>query len=188
MERIEANTVERWGVQQSEIVVTYRFSQPNEPAAPVLPRYHKLRNRNQPPEELNSLGDHLLLRRLVLKLLQRQVAEQIGVDKATITNWEIGRTKPGLEYMPAIIRFLGYNPLTPAQDWGGRLVQCRVALGISQRGCGETNRRGSGNACEMGTRGKGTTGEICGPSRGMPERCRNNAFPRSRVIAALDPM
>ena len=37
VEKIQANTVERWGVQQSEIVITYRFSQPNEPAALVLP-------------------------------------------------------------------------------------------------------------------------------------------------------
>jgi transcriptional regulator with XRE-family HTH domain len=133
VEKIEANTVERWGVQQSEIVVTYRFSQPNEPAALVLPRSHKLRNRNQPPEELNTLGDHLLRRRLTLKLLQRQVAEQIGVDKSTITNWEIGRSKPGLDYVPAIIRFLGYNPLPPAQGWAQRLVHCRTILGLSQK-------------------------------------------------------
>ena len=68
MEKVEANTVERWGVQQSEVVITYRFSQPNEPAALVMPRSHKLRNRNQAPEELNTLGDHLLRRRLMLKL------------------------------------------------------------------------------------------------------------------------
>ncbi len=114
VETVEANTVERWGVQQSEVVITYRFSQPDEPAALVLPRSHKIHSRNSPPEELNTIGDHLLRRRLALKLLQRQVAEQIGVDKTSITNWESNRTKPGLVYMPAIIRFLGYNPLPPA--------------------------------------------------------------------------
>jgi hypothetical protein len=81
VEEIEANTVERWGVGQSEITISYRFNQPEEPAALVLPRVHRMRARNQPPEELNAIGDHLLRRRLVLKLLQRQVAEQIGVDK-----------------------------------------------------------------------------------------------------------
>jgi transcriptional regulator with XRE-family HTH domain len=49
-------------------------------------------NRTRPPEELNSLGDHLLRRRLTLRLLQRQVAQQLGVDKTIIHNWEIGRT------------------------------------------------------------------------------------------------
>jgi transcriptional regulator with XRE-family HTH domain len=133
VEKVEANTVERWGVQQSEITISYRFSQPDEPAALVLPRSHRLNNRNQPPKELNTLGDHLLLRRLVLKLLQREVAEQIGVDKASITNWEGNRSKPGLKYMPAIFRFLGYNPLPPGDGWAERLVQCRTMLGISQK-------------------------------------------------------
>jgi transcriptional regulator with XRE-family HTH domain len=131
--KVEANTVERWGVQQSEITISYRFSQLDEPAALVLPRSHRLNNRNQPPKELNTLGDHLLRRRLVLKLLQREVAEQIGVDKASIANWEGNRSKPGLKYMPAIFRFLGYNPLQPGEGWAERLVQCRTMLGISQK-------------------------------------------------------
>jgi site-specific DNA recombinase len=132
VEKVEANIVERWGVEQSEITISYRFSQPDELAALVLPRSHKLRNRNQAPEELNSLGDHLLRRRLVVKMLQRQVAEQFGVDKATIANWEANRSKPGVAYMPAIIRFLGYNPFPPATKWSDRLVQCRTVLGLSQ--------------------------------------------------------
>jgi site-specific DNA recombinase len=133
VDSVVANTVERWGVQQSEVVITYRFSQPDEPSALVLPRSHRLNNRKQPPEELNTLGDHLRRRRLVLKLLQRQVAEQLGVDKASIYNWEGNRSKPGLQYIPAIIRFLGYNPLPPGKGWAERLVQCRTVLGISQK-------------------------------------------------------
>jgi hypothetical protein len=46
-------------VQQSEIVITYRFGQPDEPAALVLPRSTNLDSRNQPTEHLNTLGDHL---------------------------------------------------------------------------------------------------------------------------------
>ena len=132
VETIEANTVERWGVQQSEIVITYRFSQPDEPAVLILPRYHRLSSRNNPPEELNTVGDHLLRRRLVLKLLRKQVAEQLGVDKASVYNWERNRTKPSVEFMPAIIRFLKYNPLPPSDGWAERLVSCRTILGISQ--------------------------------------------------------
>jgi len=160
VEKIEANTVERWGVQQSEIVVTYRFSQPNEPAALVLPRHHKLRNRNRPPEELNTLGDHLLRRRLVLKLLQRQVAEQIGVDKTSITNWEIdshearrgvyARDHPVPRVQPAATcaglgRSAGAVPHRPRPVAKGRR---------------SPHRSGSGNAGEMGTGRKGATGRI----------------------------
>ena len=58
-----------------------------------------------------------------MKLLQRQVAEQLSVDKASIANWEGNRRKPGVEYMPAIIRFLGYNPLPPPD---GLIVSCNA--------------------------------------------------------------
>ena len=133
VESVQANMVERWGVQQSEVTITYRFSQPNEPAALVLPKFHRMNSRNRPLEQLNTLGDHLLRRRLTQKLLQRQVAERIGVDTTSIANWESNRTKPGFEYMPAIIRFLGYNPLPPSDKWSERLVQCRTVLGISQK-------------------------------------------------------
>ena len=75
----------------------------------------------------------MLRRRLVLKVLQKEVAEQIGVDKSSIDNWELNRTTPAFEYMPAIIRFLGYNPIPPPNQWSERLVQCRTLLGISQK-------------------------------------------------------
>jgi transcriptional regulator with XRE-family HTH domain len=83
--------------------------------------------------KVETASDHIRRRRLTLKLLQRQVAEQLGVDKTSIYNWEGNRAKPGLEYMPAIIRFLGYNPLPPADGWADRLVQCRTVLGLSQK-------------------------------------------------------
>ncbi len=133
VERVQADTVERFGVQQSEITIEYRFSQPEEPAALVLPRSHRISNRNRVPEKLETIADHLLRRRLTLKLLQRQVAKQLGVNVASIVNWENNRTKPGVEYMPAIIRFLGYNPLTPSNNWADRLVQGRTALGLTQK-------------------------------------------------------
>jgi transcriptional regulator with XRE-family HTH domain len=69
----------------------------------------------------------------VLKVLPRQVADQIGVNKASVANWESDRSVPEVEYMPAIIRFLGYNPLPPKLDWASRLVQCRTILGLTQK-------------------------------------------------------
>jgi len=68
-----------------------------------------------------------------LKLLQKQVAKQLGVDEASVYNWENNRSKPGLVYMPAIIRFLGYNPLPPVDGWADGLVQRRTILGLSQK-------------------------------------------------------
>ena len=69
-------TIERWGVQHSQITLTYRFAQPNEAA--ILPLCHHLTNRTQLPEKLETVSDHIRRRRLTLKLLQRQVAQQLG--------------------------------------------------------------------------------------------------------------
>ncbi len=133
MEKIQADTVERWDVLQSEITVTYRFAEPQEPAAIVLPRADRLDSRNQPPETLQTLGDPLKRRRLNLKLLQQNVAEKLSVHTASLRNWEVNRTKPELVYMPAIIRFLGYNPLPPARNWAAKLTHGRTALGLTQK-------------------------------------------------------
>jgi site-specific DNA recombinase len=133
VEKVEAHTVERWGVPQSQITINYRFSQPSESAALVLPRTFRLSNRRQPPEELNTIGDHLVRRRLGLKLLQRQVAEQLGVDKGSVYNWENNRSAPAVQYMPTIIQFLGYDPMPVPKTWAERLVHARTVNGLTQQ-------------------------------------------------------
>src|SRR5205807_7499294 len=78
-------------------------------------------------------GDHVRQRRLDLGLFQKQVAEQIGVDKTTVYNWECHKSSPQVHDMPGIIRFLGYNPLPPPNSFRERLVWIRQALGLSQK-------------------------------------------------------
>ena len=85
------------------------------------------------PMEINSLGEHIRARRLSLKLLQKQVADQIGVHEMTITGWEGNATVPEVRYIPVIIEFLGYNPLPAAGSLPERLATARKALGLSQR-------------------------------------------------------
>jgi transcriptional regulator with XRE-family HTH domain len=85
------------------------------------------------PKQINSLGDHIRARRLDLKLLQKQVANQIGVHELTITGWESNTTVPEVRYMPAIIEFLAYDPLPAASSLPERLATARMALGLSQR-------------------------------------------------------
>jgi len=85
------------------------------------------------PTQPQTVGDHIRRRRLALKMLQGEVAGQIGVDKTTIFNWEANTASPEIRYMPAIIRFLGYNPLPEGNGWGERLVRQRTTLGLSQK-------------------------------------------------------
>jgi site-specific DNA recombinase len=133
VEKVEANTVERWNVPQSEVTIFYRFTQPTEPAALVLPRTHRINARHEKLADPKTLGDHLRLRRLSLKLLQRQVAAQFGINVASIYNWENNRGEPELRYIPAILTFLGYNPFPAPTSTGDRLISARTAAGISQR-------------------------------------------------------
>jgi transcriptional regulator with XRE-family HTH domain len=41
-----------------------------------------------------TFRDPLWRKRLRLKMLQREVAEQIGVNKASVFNWEAGTSNP----------------------------------------------------------------------------------------------
>jgi transcriptional regulator with XRE-family HTH domain len=105
---------------------------------PALPFRHAELRSEKPrsehyPKEINTLGEHIRTRRLNLKLLQKQVAEQIGVNGATITNWERNASTPVTHHIPAIIRFLGYDPAPPASTLPDRLVAVRRKLGLTQR-------------------------------------------------------
>jgi transcriptional regulator with XRE-family HTH domain len=73
------------------------------------------------------------MRRLDLNLLQRQVADQIGVHPLTITNWEGNESRPETRFIPAIIRFLGYDPMPHGDSLPERLAAGRKVLGLSQR-------------------------------------------------------
>jgi transcriptional regulator with XRE-family HTH domain len=78
------------------------------------------------------LGEHLRRVRLDRSLLQKQVAGEIGCSKASLTNWEKGHAEPELRFLPAILRFLGYDPRPEPTTFGGRLRARREAEGLSE--------------------------------------------------------
>lgn len=79
------------------------------------------------------LGDHIRARRIDLGLFQKEVAERIGVHPLTITNWEDSASQPPVQYIPAIIRFLGYDPSPEATTFPGRLIYSRRVRGLTQK-------------------------------------------------------
>ena len=82
-----------------------------------------------------TLGDKLRNRRLTLKLLQEDVAKIIGVCTDSITGWEKNRTSPLIQFMPAIIKFLGYNPIPNDHTTNaGKILALRSLLGVNQEG------------------------------------------------------
>ena len=130
---IGVDTVENCGVKQSKVTVTYRFSQPDQPLPLVMPQAYSTGAVVRIPTVPQTIGDHIRRKRLALKMLQREVAEQLGIKKTTIFNWEANASSPDIGYMPAVIRFLGYNPLPAASTLAEQLVRHRTTLGLSQK-------------------------------------------------------
>ena len=78
-----------------------------------------------------SLGDHIRKRRLKLGLCQRELAQRLGVNPWTILNWEKRRTKPPIAFIPAIVRFLGYDPFPKPKTLAQHLLAKRREMGWS---------------------------------------------------------
>ena len=85
------------------------------------------------PNALNTLGDHLRKHCLDLGLLQKQVADEIGVNTLTIRNWESNKSHPVLRCIPKIVRLLGYNPFPAGGTLPEKLTTARKVLGLSQK-------------------------------------------------------
>lgn len=88
---------------------------------------------SQYPQTLTTLGDHLRKKRLDLKLIQRDVAKMLEVETDTVTYWETNRVEPSPAFIPKIIDFLGYVPLSILpDDPRKRFVVYRKLAGLSQ--------------------------------------------------------
>jgi transcriptional regulator with XRE-family HTH domain len=98
-------------------------------------------------------------------MLQREVAERIGVEKTSVHNWETNVSKPDIRYVPAIIEFLGYNPLPEAKTLADQLARHRTTLGLMQK---ETAQR---LGVDQGTLAKWERGEK-GPAGEFLERVK----------------
>jgi transcriptional regulator with XRE-family HTH domain len=84
------------------------------------------------PQEPRTWGEHLRRQRILRGLLQKEVANEIGVDPFTVLNWERGKCEPKIRFIPAITTFLGYCPWTAPATPGDRFRMTREGLGLSQ--------------------------------------------------------
>lgn len=78
----------------------------------LLPRYQLTVIKPYPlsyPRDPQTIGEHIRKRRLELRLLQGEVAKQLGVSTASITLWEKSENIPQITYFPRIAKFLGYS-------------------------------------------------------------------------------
>lgn len=110
---------------------------------PALPFCHSTLTASRPrisaySRELKTLGDHIRKKRLDLGLLEKEVAQRLGVGKDSVYYWETNRYSPSLRFVPRIIRFLGYLPYDTSNiTLGERLITMRRCLGLSREGFAE---------------------------------------------------
>lgn len=86
-----------------------------------------------------KFADHLLKRRIDLKLTQYEASVELNVTECTIFNWEKSRSEPKVKHYPDIISFLGYNPFGSDREpetLGQKLKFHRTRLGLSYRNLG----------------------------------------------------
>jgi transcriptional regulator with XRE-family HTH domain len=67
-----------------------------------------------------------------LGLRQADVAAATGTHLLSVTNWELGHSEPELRFMPAVLRFLGYDPRPAPATISDRLISFREGKGWSR--------------------------------------------------------
>jgi transcriptional regulator with XRE-family HTH domain len=82
-------------------------------------------------ENPQTLGEHLKARRRELGLLQREAADQMGIDRWTYINWEKDKTRPVAARFRPVIAFLGYDPTPEPKTQSERLEAKRRRLGVT---------------------------------------------------------
>ena len=101
------------------------------------------------------------------------------MEKSSVANWESNRANPSVTYMPAIIRFLGYNPAPPPKEWSDRLVQGRQALGFSQKEAAQQVRIDQSTLCALGAVRAGAGRCAGGAGETVPQPSGHAGRPRS---------
>jgi transcriptional regulator with XRE-family HTH domain len=72
-----------------------------------------------------------------LGLTLRQAGTRLGVTDSTAINWEYGRTEPPVTSIPAIVRFLEYDPFPLPTTLAEHLLAQRRAMGWTIRQASE---------------------------------------------------
>ena len=68
-----------------------------------------------------------------LGLRQEDAALALGVKTGTVVKWELGFNPVSHAYLPAVIRFLGYDPVPEVAALSDQIRAARRRLGLSQK-------------------------------------------------------
>ena len=90
--------------------------------------------RDSYPADPQTLGESIRKYRIDAGLLQKELAERIGVSESTICNWEKGYTASDVHLLPRIWKVVGEPAQPPVGTLREALIDYRRRLGLSQRG------------------------------------------------------
>jgi ribosome-binding protein aMBF1 (putative translation factor) len=84
-------------------------------------------------KEFEHLGDHIRKRRIDLGLNRKELARQLGTNGWTMKHWEEHlKSRIEIRFYPAIIAFLGHNPLPEPKTRGQAIRRGRHTRGWSR--------------------------------------------------------
>ncbi len=104
------------------------------PWVPIKLKGPKPKDWNDEPV---TLGEHIKKIRKERGLLQREVAKALRVDSMSVVNWEMKRTAVGTRFVPAIIQWLGYDPLPAPSSLASWITIERTRRGLARRALAE---------------------------------------------------
>jgi transcriptional regulator with XRE-family HTH domain len=85
-------------------------------------------------ENPQTIGQHLKRERQLRKMLQKDVAKELGVNQWTLIGWEKGTKQISQPSMfPKVICWLGYDPFSEPETEGEELRFARLRRGLTAR-------------------------------------------------------
>lgn len=84
------------------------------------------------PENPSNIGERIRKFRIENGLTQKDIANRIGVRTDSITNWELGRNEPQIQFMPKIQSLLGTEAQT-SNTHSEEIIQFRSENGLSRK-------------------------------------------------------
>ena len=78
----------------------------------VRPAETKVKRMPQTPAPANpkTIGEHMIKKRIDMRLTQAVVAKQLGVARSTLGNWEGNFCRPYGKVREQIVAWLGFDP------------------------------------------------------------------------------
>lgn len=80
-----------------------------------------------------TVGEHIKYERVRRGMRQRDLALATNADVWTVITWEKHGAEPSVKFIPAIIEWLGYDPLPTGETFGEKIRWKRKKAGLTRQ-------------------------------------------------------